>query len=65
MPKELHLALDAELESHLEAVRDQQGLESLDQAAEWLMRRRLRKGTIGLTGRGRALYPINNQGGSR
>lgn len=65
MPKELHLALDAELESHLEAVRIQQGLESLDQAAEWLMRRRLRKGTISLTGRGRALYPINSQGGSR
>lgn len=59
MPDELRLSLDAELEDVLEAVRDEQGLESLDQAAEWLLRRRLRKGTASLTGRGRALYPIN------
>lgn len=65
MPEELRLALDAELERTLEAVRDEQGLESLDQAAEWLLRRRLRKGTGNLTGRGRALYPVSNQGGRR
>lgn len=53
---ELRLALDAELENALEAVRQREGLESLDHAAEWLLRRRLRKGTAGLTGRGRALY---------
>lgn len=60
---ELHLPLDDQLEALLEQVRDQQGLASVDQAAEWLLRRRLRKGTQGLTGRGRALYPCT--GGRR
>ncbi|MEQ4541163.1 MAG: hypothetical protein ABN479_19720 [Billgrantia sp.] len=59
MPEALRLALDEELAQTLEAVREQQGLETLDQAAEWLLRRRLRKGTASLTGRGRALYPVN------
>ncbi|NYS80135.1 hypothetical protein HZS80_20940 [Halomonas glaciei] len=58
MPHEFRLALDEELDTQLEAVRQQQGLETLDQAAEWLTRRRLRKGTASLTGRGRALYEI-------
>tara|TARA_B100002003_G_C13912901_1_gene444206 strand:- start:365 stop:553 length:189 start_codon:yes stop_codon:yes gene_type:complete len=53
-----HLVLDDELERQLEAVRKQQGLATLDQAAEWLARRRLRKGVGNLTGRGRALYDI-------
>mgnify|MGYP004344157205 FL=1 len=53
-----HLVLDDELERQLEAVRKQQGLTTLDQAAEWLARRRLRKGVGNLTGRGRALYDI-------
>jgi len=39
-------------------VCEQQELTSLDEAAEWLLRRRLRTGTQGLTGRGRALYPV-------
>lgn len=65
MPDELRLSLDAELEEVLEAVREQHGLDSLDQAAEWLLRRRLRKGTASLTGRGRALYEINSQGDRR
>ncbi|NQY77932.1 MAG: hypothetical protein HRT78_12615 [Halomonas sp.] len=51
-----HLVLDEELERQLEAVRQQQGLETIDQAAEWLLRRRMRKGVGSLTGRGRALY---------
>lgn len=58
MPHEFRLALDEEMDTQLEAVRQQQGLETLDQAAEWLARRRLRKGTASLTGRGRALYEI-------
>lgn len=53
-----HIALDDELEAQLETIRQQQGLETLDQAAEWLARRRLRKGIGMLTGRGRALYPV-------
>ncbi|MCA8865580.1 MULTISPECIES: hypothetical protein [Halomonadaceae] len=61
MPHEFRLALDEELDTQLEAVRQQQGLETLDQAAEWLARRRLRKGTASLTGRGRALYEIRGR----
>lgn len=52
------LVLDDALERQLEAVRKQEGLETIDQAAEWLARRRLRKGTVNLTGRGRALYEV-------
>jgi len=56
-----HLVLDEELERQLEAVRQQQGLETTDQAAEWLLRRRMRKGVGSLTGRGRALYDIRGR----
>jgi len=58
---ETRLPIDAQVEQLLEQVRDENGLASVDQAAEWLLRRRLRKGTQGLTGRGRALYPVNQQ----
>lgn len=52
------LVLNEQLEAALQQVCQQQNLQSLDEAAEWLLRRRLRKGTQGLTGRGRALYPV-------
>lgn len=55
---ELRLPLNDQLEAVLQQVCEQQDLSSLDEAAEWLLRRRLRKGTQGLTGRGRALYPV-------
>lgn len=55
---ELRLPLDDQLKAMLQQVCEQQNLSSLDAAAEWLLRRRLRKGTQGLTGRGRALYPV-------
>ncbi|MGP5308072.1 hypothetical protein [Vreelandella alkaliphila] len=58
---ELRLPLDDQLEAVLRQVCEQQNLSSLDDAAEWLLRRRLRKGTQGLTGRGRALYPIEKR----
>lgn len=58
---ELRLPLNEQLEDVLQQVCDQQNLSSLDEAAEWLMRRRLRKGTQGLTGRGRALYPVGRK----
>ncbi|RUR27719.1 hypothetical protein [Vreelandella nanhaiensis] len=58
MAEKNRLPLDEELEKQLEAVRQQEGLETIDQAAEWLLRRRLRKGVGSLTGRGRALYEI-------
>lgn len=43
----------------LEAVRQQQGLETLDQAAEFLLRKHIRNSNASLTGRGRALYPVH------
>ncbi|UBR49164.1 hypothetical protein KF947_17740 [Halomonas sp. FeN2] len=58
---ELRLPLNDQLEAVLQQVCEQQDLTSLDEAAEWLLRRRLRKGTQGLTGRGRALYPIKRK----
>ncbi|AIO47452.1 MULTISPECIES: hypothetical protein [Burkholderia] len=48
---------DAEI---LERVRQQQGLASIQQAAEWLVKRRLRLGARRLTGRDRALYVVHN-----
>ncbi|MBZ9576751.1 hypothetical protein [Modicisalibacter sp. MOD 31.J] len=59
MPEE-RLNADAQLEYLIEQVRQQEGLETREQAIEWLIRRRLRKGAQGLTGRGRALYPIKS-----
>ncbi|MBB3185743.1 MULTISPECIES: hypothetical protein [Halomonas] len=50
--------LDQQARAVLDAVRHQQGLESREQAAEWLLRRRIRRGAQGLTGRGRALYEV-------
>ncbi|MGO2242262.1 MAG: hypothetical protein ACTH5D_10945 [Halomonas sp.] len=57
----LSLPLNDQLEAVLQQVCEQQNLSSLDEAAEWLLRRRLRKGTQGLTGRGRALYPVGRK----
>lgn len=50
--------LDQQARAVLDAVRHQQGLETREQAAEWLLRRRIRRGAQGLTGRGRALYEV-------
>ncbi|MCC5811342.1 MAG: hypothetical protein JJU06_13310 [Ectothiorhodospiraceae bacterium] len=62
MPRE-ELELDNEARELLERVRDEFGLEGLDQAAEMMLRRRLRRGTRELTGRGRAMHLI--KGGDR
>jgi len=53
--------LDQQAKAVLEAVRVQQGLETREQAAEWLLRRRIRRGSQGLTGRGRALYEVKGE----
>ncbi len=53
-----HFDYDDLEHSLLERIRQQQGLADLDQAAEWLIRTRLRRATNKLTGRGRALYPV-------
>jgi len=45
----------------LEIVRQRQGLASIDQAAEWLGKSRLRKQSKNMTGRGRALYQVERK----
>ena len=45
----------------LELVRQRQGLASIDQAAEWLVKSRLRIQSKNMTGRGRALYQVERK----
>jgi len=45
----------------IEAVRVQQGLETADQAFEWLVKTSVREGAKKITGRGRALYAIERK----
>jgi len=45
----------------LERVRQRQGLASVGQAAEWLIKSRLRKQSKNMTGRGRALYQVERK----
>ncbi|MGK5079620.1 hypothetical protein [Janthinobacterium sp. HLX7-2] len=45
----------------LEIVRQRQGLASIEQAAEWLIKSRLRKQAKNMTGRGRALYQVERK----
>jgi len=42
----------------LERVRESQKLKSVDQAAEWLVKTRLRRAAMKLCGRSRALYSV-------
>lgn len=64
-PPDARPAETVELDEHtrqaLERVMEAQGLASLDQAAEWLLRRRLRRGISALTGRGRALHVVRKR----
>ena len=50
--------LNDEERAVLELVRQRQGLASIDQAAEWLVKSRLRIQSKNMTGRGRALYQV-------
>ncbi|WP_433692424.1 hypothetical protein [Herbaspirillum seropedicae] len=45
----------------LETVRQREGLESIDQALEWLAKTALRNGAKRITGRGRALYAVGGK----
>ncbi|MGV4733184.1 hypothetical protein LFL97_00930 [Burkholderia sp. JSH-S8] len=51
---------DAELDV-LERVRLQHGLPSIEATAEWLAKRRLRRTTKQMNGRGRALYLVRSK----
>ena len=52
------MELDQQMKAVLDAVCQQQGLETREQAAGWLLLRRIRRGAQGLRGRGRALYEV-------
>ena len=55
------MELDQEMKAVLDAICAQQGLATREQAAEWLLRRRIRRGAQGLTGRGRAIYDVTGE----
>jgi hypothetical protein len=58
MPTDLTIPFTDAERDLLERVRAQQGLESIDQAAEWLAKRGMRQGAKRVTGRGRSLYLV-------
>lgn len=45
----------------LERIRVRQGLTTIEQAAEWLAKRRLRRAVEHVTGRGRALHVVERK----
>jgi hypothetical protein len=55
---ELTLELTEQQAQLLNMVREQQGLETMDQAAEWLIKQRMRGASLKLTGRNRALHAV-------
>ncbi|MDO8065648.1 hypothetical protein O3300_06575 [Janthinobacterium sp. SUN206] len=55
------ITLNDEERAVLELVRQRQGLASIDQAAEWLVKSRLRIQSKNMTGRGRALYQVERK----
>lgn len=55
MPDQTVAFSEEELQQ-LEKVRQQQGLDTIQQAAEWLAKTRLRRQARSTTGRGRSLY---------
>ncbi|WP_152662879.1 hypothetical protein [Halomonas sp. HG01] len=56
---------DAELQRALLAAQEAYGLDSLDQAADYLLHKRLTKSTTEVTGAPPALYLVKPQGGHR
>lgn len=55
---EITLELTEQQATLLEAIRLQQGLQTQSQAAEWLIKQRLRGASMRLTGRNRALHAV-------
>lgn len=56
---ELTIHVEEADQALLERVRLQQGLDTVDQAAEWLLKKSIRKIARQANGRGRALYAID------
>lgn len=55
---EITLELTDQQAELLNTIRQQQGLETTDQAAEWLIKQRMRGASLKLTGRNRALHAV-------
>jgi hypothetical protein len=55
------IAFNQQEQATLELIRVQQGLDSIEQAAEWLIKSRLRKHVRQFAGRGRSLYPVEKK----
>ncbi|MEC9040082.1 MULTISPECIES: hypothetical protein [Marinobacter] len=55
---EITLELTDQQAELLDTIRKQQGLETMDQAAEWLIKQRMRGASLKLTGRNRALHAV-------
>ncbi len=55
---EITLELTDQQADLLDTIRRQQGLETMDQAAEWLIKQRMRGASLKLTGRNRALHSV-------
>lgn len=55
---EITLELTEEQAGILEAIRLQEGLQTQSQAAEWLVKQRMRGASLKLTGRNRALHAV-------
>lgn len=55
---EITLELTEQQAELLETIRLQQGLQTQSQAAEWLVKQRMRGASLKLTGRNRALHAV-------
>lgn len=55
---EINIELSERQEALLEEIRHQEGLDTKDQAAEWLVKQRLKRCSLKLTGRNRALHAV-------
>ncbi|OLO05089.1 hypothetical protein [Salinicola socius] len=60
MPEQT-IEFDEQTAAVLDAVREREGLESRQQAAEFLLRTSIRESNARLTGRGRALYQVTGE----
>ena len=58
---EIELELTDQQAHLLDTIRKQQGLETMDQAAEWLIKQRMRGASLKLTGRNRALHAVGGR----
>lgn len=58
---EISLELTDQQAAILEKIRLQEGLQTQSQAAEWLVKQRMRGASLKLTGRNRALHAVGGR----